>query len=232
MLLALCACEHSPAPPAQEKPATSPATAAAPPAPAETQPSAIQAASEALSLPGDFSAGTDVAALEQRFGKHNVRIDQVPRGEGETSRGAVLFPDDAQRRAYLYFDDETALRGLNLVRVVEPDTQWTLDNGLRMGMPLKEVVALNGKPIKFYGLEWDYGGSVASLNGGKLEARKDAAVIRFRLGTPASDEPAASESAYPIGDSAFSSDDPTYPRQGDLLAISEITVSFPDKSAR
>lgn len=104
----------------------------------------------------------------------------MPGAEGETYRGIVLFPDDPQRRAYLYFDDEKTLGGLSTVRIRDPGSQWSLENGLRVGMLLKDVVAVNGKPIKFHGLDWDYGGIVTSLEGGKL-ARRCRGFFEFQL---------------------------------------------------
>jgi len=96
-------------------------------------------------------------------------------------------------------------------------------------LPTKELVALNGKPVTFFGMEWDYGGTVSSLNGGKLDSGKDGAVKRnFRLDTRESDQPLP-DNAYPVGDSEFSSDDAQYPRQGELLVVGEIAVSFPEK---
>src|SRR5689334_9999235 len=38
-------------------------------------------------LPGRFTASTSRSWLEQRFGAANVRVDDVPGAEGETSRG-------------------------------------------------------------------------------------------------------------------------------------------------
>lgn len=231
-ILALAACQRSPAP---ESPDAAPAPAAAPfvPAPGGASAGAAPAESEqAFVLPGDFAASTTQADLERRFGKEQVRIGQVPGGEGETSRGIVLFPDDAQRRAYLYFQDEKALTGLSTVRIVDAGSRWSLANGLKIGMPLKDVVVLNGKPIAYYGLGWDYGGSVTSLNGGKLETTADAkARPNIRLGSRDVPGQPAPDNAYPVGDREFSSDDPKYPKQGEFVAVSEIAVSFPGKSA-
>ncbi len=96
-------------------------------------------------LPGLFAPSTSVSWLRQRFGKANVHVADVPGGEGETSRGVILFPDDAARRAYLYFQDEKRLRGLSMVRVMDEGSRWQLDNGVAIGMPLSRLQALNGR---------------------------------------------------------------------------------------
>ncbi|MCL1635207.1 hypothetical protein M2650_11285 [Luteimonas sp. SX5] len=229
--LLLSACQRTPDAAAPAQPAVpEPAAADSVPPPAPAEPAGTGEKTAAYVLPGDFDAGTGLADLQARFGEANVRTGEVPGAEGETVSGIVLFPDDPKRRAYLYFDDEKALAGLNLVRAFDHETQWSLDNGLRIGTPLKEVVAMNGKPIKYYGLDWDYGGTVTSFNGGKLEPPPDAPVKRIiQLGSNSTADNPQPDDAYPIGDSEFSSDDPAYPRQGDYVIVGEIAVSFPGK---
>ena len=178
-------------------------------------------------LPGDFAPDTSVETLRRRFGDAQVRIGNVPGAEGETFRGVILFPDDSTRRAYLYFQDEQALRGLSLVRVFEPDTRWRLDSGIAIGMPLAELVRRNGRPIEYTGLGWDYGGTVTDLHDGALTPPGNDAVMRsWKLGArDVEGEPAPK--AYPIGEGTFSSDDPRYPEQGRNVVVRELSTSFP-----
>lgn len=226
MLLAallLAGCQRPSAPPAEPVAATpanpSPVTSSAPVV-------ATVPATSDYQLPGDFGPHTDRAALERRFGAANVRAGDVPGAEGETSRGIVLFPEDPTRRAYLYFEDEKALRGLSSVGVFDMPSEWRLDNGVRIGMPLAELIALNGKPIEFTGFDWDYGGAISNWNGGRLQPAEDAPVARVvRLGH-AEPEAEAEADAYPMGDATFSSDDPRYPRLGRIARVDEIGVSF------
>jgi hypothetical protein len=202
-----------------------PSTAERAPAPATAPSQDEQNASYVL--PGDFAPDTDVDALRTRFGASQVQIGEVPGAEGEMFRGVILFPEDSTRRAYLYFQDEKALRGLSLVRVFESDTRWRLATGITMGMPLTELVRRNGKPIEYTGLDWDYGGTVTDLHGGKLTPPDNEAVIsRWQLGA-AEREQGYAENAYPVGDDTFSSDDPKYPEQGQNVVVRELSVSFP-----
>ena len=83
-----------------------------------------------------------------------------------------------------------------------------------------------GKPIRFSGLDWDYGGVITDWNGGRLAAKDGDPVIRHaRLDRNA--QASTVEDAYPSGDSEFSSDDKRYPQQGELLSVGELRVSFP-----
>lgn len=215
-------CQRTPVPPQQ--------SVGAPPPPATTVASTaarvpaapVAPAASEYELPGDFAPGTDRATLEHRFGAANVRAGEVPGAEGETFHGIILFPDDPTRRAYLYFEDEQALRGLTTVGVFDMPSRWTLDNGVRIGMPLAELVALNGRPIEFAGFDWDYGGAISDWKGGRLQPATNAPVARsIRLG-----HADVEGDAYPMGDATFSSDDPRYPQLGQIARVEEIGVSF------
>ena len=207
---------QKPAPAAHSVAVESPGTAIAPP----------EESAEYL-LPGAFAPDTTIEALRKRFGNAQVRIGNVPGAEGETFRGVILFPDDSTRRAYLYFQDEQALHGLSLVRVFDHDTHWRLDNNIAMGMTLAELVKRNGRPIEYTGLGWDYGGTVTDLHDGALTPPGNDAVMRsWKLGAREAEDDAASK-AYPIGEGAFSSDDPSYPEQGRNVIVRELSISFP-----
>lgn len=206
------------------KPTSAPSPAPGDPSPPVNAPAGQGAA---YVLPGGFAPDTTVDTLRKRFGDAQVKIGNVPGAEGETFRGVILFPDDSTRRAYLYFQDEQALRGLSLMRVFEPDTRWRLDNGIAIGMPLGELVKRNGHAIEYTGLGWDYGGTVTDLHDGALAPPANDAVMRsWKLG-PKDIEHEAVAGAYPVGEGTFSSDDPRYPEQGGKVAVRELSISFP-----
>jgi hypothetical protein len=218
--LAGCAAEPPPAPePAPAAPAPATAAAAAPTRPARASAPTV-APHEALQLPGAFSRTTTRAELERQWGAANVRVsDALPGPEGETAPGYILYPDDPSRRAYLYVDDGGRLE---TVSVFDPESRWRLDNGVGMGMPIAELVRLNGGPLRFMGTGWDYGGWVTSWRGGRLAEPEGAAVrrgVRLELGDgPVGDEP------LPIGEGEFESDDPRWPHLD--ARVSTIDVDF------
>ena len=141
-------------------------------------------------------------------------------------QGATLFPDDPARRAYVYFHDGTQPRPLASVQVFDPESRWQLDRGVRIGMPFDALRKLNGRPFRFGGLGWDYGGYVSDWNGGTLAERDgDPALIGVRL--DARDQTLVNDDTYPIGEGGYSSDDPAWPRMATALVVSQLSVSFP-----
>jgi hypothetical protein len=173
-------------------------------------------------LPGLITRDMSIDDLGRVFGKANVAPGTLDGAEGATIEGIVLFGADPLRRAEIFVSDDKKLRGIETIRVSGPESRWHVDNGVRPGMTLDELVALNGKPVRFSGLDWDYGGGILDWNGGKLAPRDDDSV--FRGVTLAYED--ESEAAYPTGDSEFSSDDPAYPLQGKQLHVGKVTVNF------
>lgn len=199
-----------------------------PPAPTSA-PVAGAAATQAFAadwiLPGAFTPATTLAQLQQRFGDENVRIvDDLPMAEGETTRGVLLFADDPVRRATVYFQDSDKLLGLSGIVIEDAQSRWQFDNGVRVGMSLKELVALNGAPLTYYGLSWDYGGHVIDWHGGKLQTMSD---LPGRYGVRLTSAPDAPAGSYPQGDSEYRSDDKRWPKAGDVIRVGELMYSFP-----
>ena len=218
---ALAACQRG-APPSAPAAIETPApTAPAPPA----EPATPTVAREDWTLPGTLGPLTTRHALEAHFGKANVREETFDGAEGiGTYPALVVFPDDPSRRLELVLDAEDKDAPIQELRVRAPGSRWRDASGLRMGMTLSELVALNGAPISFYGLEWDYGGTVQDWHGGRLANAAGAALfrrvtLRARAGT--------SPDAVPIGDSVFRSDDPRLAGVGNALEVAEFGISWP-----
>ena len=177
-------------------------------------------------LPGPLHSAVTLEWLQQRFGKDNVRVQQLVGAEGMTAKGIVLFPDDPARRASVWMQDATRLRGISTLSVDANPSRWHHDNGVRIGMPLAELVARNGRPVSFYGFDWDYGGYVTDWHGGKLEPARDNPVGRgVRLGHA----DGAGARSYPQGDGEFRSDDKRWPRLGQVVQVAELVLSFPSE---
>lgn len=175
-------------------------------------------------LPGPITADTEPAGLRRIYGAANVRESDVPGAEGETVHGVILFPDDPERRAYVYYQDEVKLTGLSMVRVMDKGSRWHGVQGVHVGMPLAELARRNGGPFLFSGFDWDYGGQVTDWLGGKLAPARDGATLRVALahgGQPSG----VPTSKLPIGDGSFRSDLPQLAKM--QVTVSEISLAFP-----
>ncbi len=230
----LVACERTPpTPPAAvpPPPASKPLAAPEKPVPPTTSEPATESTNNpdedpgGWVLPGSLGPLTTRLELETRFGKANVREETFDGAEGEGSYPVlVLFPDDPRKRLELVQDAGNPDAPIQELRVPSPHSLWHDSTGLRTGMTLSELVKLNGAPVSFYGLDWDYGGAVQDWHGGKLANAVDASLFR-RVELVA--RKGAGNARLPQGDASFRSDDTGYPTIGKDLVVGQLGISWP-----
>jgi hypothetical protein len=211
-LLALAACS-----PASQAPATSaapgpvapdappPAQSAAPPAaPAPTDAPAAAAAVAFPRLEELVRPDDTLADLQARLGPASVVAEVLPGPEGESTPAWVLYPDHPTRRLDVYLD-ATGERPESIVAGAAA-TDWVRGDGVRVGLELAGLAALNGRSFVMSGFGWDYGGTVLDWNGGAIapDGRQAGFV---RLCAPASSD-ALGHDQYPMGEAGVDSDLP------------------------
>ena len=196
-----------------------------------------QANDAAFVLPGDFAQATSLADLQARFGTANVQFTHEPGEDGFYHR-VVLFPDDPSRRAFVDFYEDAPPSGVHAISVRDRDSQWRGKHGVRVGMTLAELRKINGKPFYFSGFDgegrgivhdaWspaldDDDGSLGTLDVDEGEHMYFEVELGLRAGTPAGDVPA--------DEASVSSDDPRYPRLGELVEVTGFagTTSLDDE---
>lgn len=172
----------------------------------------------ALTCDYPVAAGDSAATLLARYGDA-ARRDEIGGAEGEVLEGVVLWPGDPARRLEVLFADP-AMEHPALVRTYEPASRWKIA-GLGPGSTLADIVARNGKPITFYGFEWDYGGYVTGFGGGMLERLPGSCDLGMRLGTKGDDSLPSGVS----GERELRSDAPAL--AGLPLTIDEISLGYP-----
>ena len=133
-----------------------------------------------LSCTGPFARSVTHASLVKAFGKRNVAILSVGTGEGETEKASVIFPRDKTRRIEVLWRNEKTRRNPAEIRL-GVESQWRTAQGIRRGMTLAEVEALNGRPFKFYGFGFDYGGTTLDWNGGTLATQDGGCTLSLRF---------------------------------------------------
>lgn len=234
LLLAACAallasaCKPAAAPPPVPPKPAAPEPSAPAPSPVVPKPEEAkdEGPAETWDLPGRLGPLTTRLELEARFGKDNVREETFPGAEGiGTYPALVVFPDDPRRRLELVLDADNPDAPIRELRVGSSDSLWHAASGLRTGMTLAELAALNGAPVSFYGLQWDYGGTVQDWHGGRL-ANAVGNPLFHRVTLAARKD--AGDVALPAGDTTFRSDDGKFPAIGKDLVVAELGISWPN----
>lgn len=195
--LSLAACRESgDAAPAGSQAAPEASAAPAAKAAPEAPPSAVETvpALESLLRPDDT-----LARVQARIGAAQVVAEELVGAEGETSPGWRLYPDDPERSVEVWLNESGQPQAL-FVR--GPKSIWVRADGVRLGMTSVDLQAKNGRPFKFLGFEWDYGGAISDWRGGAL------AVGGNTHGPVVLCPPDPHPMDYPVGDSEFASDDP------------------------
>ncbi len=127
----------------------------------------------------------DLKGLETKYGAKNVQKEAlVQTGDGDF-KVTKLFPNTPKEveiywkdgEDYKKIQDAVVKGGFSKTSDVAPTSIWESKEGLRLGMKMSEVIALNGKNFTITGLGWDLGGNVVSWEGGKLNNKNIS--IRF-----------------------------------------------------
>lgn len=193
---------------------------------AAASPAQAQAA-DLLACSGPFARDADEAALIKVFGAGNVQRARIEIGEGEKASGAILFPRDKKRRLELIWRDGKKRRGPGTIYVRE-GSAWAVagpaGKRLAIGSALAAVEAANGKPFSILGFDWDYSGTAADWQGGKLASAFGGCRLTIRFGYPEGADAKALDRLS--GDKEFSSANP------DMRLVKptayEILLSWPD----
>ncbi len=124
--------------------------------------SAAPAAATELACEGPFGPDSSAGLLIETFGAENVVTGEVPGPEGSTMLATTVHPDDPERRLQAVWWDEEGLAGL--AHLMLPPA-YTAPGGVRIGMSVAEVEALNGEPFVVLGFGWDFGGAAGFETG-------------------------------------------------------------------
>ena len=114
----------------------------------------------------------------------------------------MIFPRDKARRIEVLWIDEKRRRNPSEIRT-GVDSTWRTEHGIRRGMTLGEIEALNGRPFRLYGFGFDYGGTTLDWNGGALATQAGGCTLTLRFTM----REGADNAAVYGGEQSFMSDD-------------------------
>ena len=158
---------------------------------------------EEIGCEGVFNQNATLAEIEVAFGKDNVVTGEVPGPEGTTMIATTIYPDDSARTMQVRWWDEQNVKYLAGVTLAQTDTG---PHGVKVGMPIEDVEAINGEPFGLMGFFWDYGGG-ASFDTGVLSDIPGGCYLNLQL-SPTLDMLPEDVSTAISGDVALRSDQP------------------------
>ena len=116
-----------------------------------------------------LNSQTSETELVKIVGKKNV--ERVERWYAEGTERVVrsVFFKDTPQSFFIKWRDTVNFKNPEWVEIHGDKSLWELDNGIKIGTELKELVKLNGKHFNFSGFDWDYGGQTI-FEKGNLES--------------------------------------------------------------
>jgi hypothetical protein len=155
---------------------------------------------------GSLRASGSEQDLVLAYGAGQVRDTSIALGEGETAPGAILFPEDPQRRLEIVWADAGAKRAPRRVILRGERSRWMLPRGVSLGTSLRELEEKNGAAFRLAGFAWDYAGVVMSWEGGALDSALGAPVKLYLA--PRIEDRAGPDYSRVLGDRPFPSSHP------------------------
>lgn len=172
-----------------------------------------------IACEGALGRGSSHAMLVKTFGSDNVKYGKIKIADNTVGIFvSIVFPNDAKRRLEVFWENNKARRTIHALRIAGA-SRWTAPNGIRIGTPLVEVEALNGKPFTIGGFGWDYGGTV-QWNGGTLDGPVGKRCFLAVILAPKNDAPAAALNQVSGEGPHFASNDPN------MIAVSPTVYEF------
>jgi len=124
------------------------------------------------------------------FGEKNVKKDLFYFSDKELRKCSVLFGYSSRQAVFVWGDennlcDLTYILVSNIIPTVSAEkysgvismNEWEMENGIRLGMSVKELLILNEKEFKFYGNQSELAFMVKPDDSGKIDFRKTVVML-------------------------------------------------------
>lgn len=177
---------------------------------------------EEIACSGAFAVDSSEARLVELHGAENVWTGIVPGPEGTEMLATRVFPDDPEQMLEFTWWDEESLTDPGYIRL---SPALTAPGGVRIGMSIAEVEALNGEPFTLLGFGWDYGGA-AGFESGALADLPGGCHLALRFFPD--DEPVEADVDAIYGDRELKSSDPLLELVGAYVDAVSLGYPHPD----
>ena len=158
-----------------------------------------------------FNTETTLESLIREFGAVNVIEAEIHDDEGFYEHGALIFPGSQAELQVFWHDPETP-QSLRKVRVQGNKGAWQTPHGLKLGLDLQSIEAINRRPFRLTGFGYDYGGTVMSWENGDLGASSSEScrlIVRLAAHFSSDSTEVILKHGSVIGSGRFSSGHPT-----------------------
>ncbi|HEX5655086.1 MAG TPA: hypothetical protein VFX58_18550 [Chitinophagaceae bacterium] len=183
-----------------------------------------QPATDYLILPGKqvgaILPDASESALKKIYGNTQVKTETRDAGEGTLLPTTLIFPEDANEAAIIW-KDAAGLKNPERISIRGTQSNWTIDNKIRMGTSLQNLEQLNKKPFSITGCCFDAPYTIVDWNGGELNYMKESGII-LRL-RPENESAALKKKI--IGDKSYPVTDSLIQNAG--MKVSEMIIRFP-----
>lgn len=185
---------------------------------------ASPALAEEFSCEGAFAIDSSEARLIEIYGADNVWTGIVPGPEGTEMLATRVFPDSPKRMLEFVWWNEDARTDPSYV---ELPGKMAGPAGVRAGMSVAEIEALNGEPFTLSGFGWDYGG-YAGFESGALSGLPGGCQLSLRF-SPGPD-PVDVDTDAIYGDRKLRSTEPLLETVG--ASVDSVAIGYPHPDFR
>lgn len=174
----------------------------------------------AFACEGVFGPESSEKLLIDTYGADNVVTGEVDGPEGSTLLATTVFPNDAEKEMQFGWWNDEARTGLSYARL---SPSMAGPEGVKIGMTVPEVEAINGKPFTIGGFWWDYGG-YGIIDAGKLANVDDTSCYISLRFSPADDDTGDLDVSAVSGEVTIPSDEPLLDKL--KVTVQSVEISY------
>jgi hypothetical protein len=169
---------------------------------------------------GAILADASETGLKIIYGNTAVKTETRDAGEGTLLPTTLIFPGEANEAAIIW-KDVAGLKNPERISIRGAQSNWTIDNKIRLGTRLQYLEQLNKSSFSITGCCFDAPYTIVDWNDGELDYIKEKGII-LRL-RPENESEALKKKI--IGDKRYPVTDSLIQKAG--MKVSEMIIRFP-----
>jgi len=166
---------------------------------------------------GSITRNTNFEDLQMIYGEQNVRDERICGPECIDSLDVTQVYPGSRKAFTVYWKEKQYHKKIELIECYTEEAPYRTASDIGIGTSLQYLLELNGQKITFYGFGWDYGGSIGSFNGGKLEKSNLHYTLDMMYDTAINSI---------MGDAEFNTDMPEVKKHIGKIFVNKIVLSF------